>query len=102
MGRLFLFGLIAPVSDDCITDRQRLRIESLSMSKKAIIPCPICAKETDFFQDPLGPFCSNRCKMVDLGKWLNEEYRVSEPLKPHHFEEFEKLECENPDTPEYH
>jgi endogenous inhibitor of DNA gyrase (YacG/DUF329 family) len=22
------------------------------------------------------PFCSSRCKLVDLGKWLNEEYRV--------------------------
>ena len=24
----------------------------------------------------LGPFCSARCRQVDLGKWLNEEYRV--------------------------
>ncbi len=26
------------------------------------------------------PFCSNRCKAIDLGKWLNEEYRISTPL----------------------
>jgi len=26
------------------------------------------------------PFCSDRCKMIDLGRWFNEEYRVSEPL----------------------
>lgn len=26
------------------------------------------------------PFCSNRCKSIDLGKWLNEEYRISTPL----------------------
>ena len=26
------------------------------------------------------PFCSNRCKAIDLGKWLNEEYRINTPL----------------------
>jgi endogenous inhibitor of DNA gyrase (YacG/DUF329 family) len=25
------------------------------------------------------PFCSERCKMIDLGKWANEEYRVEQP-----------------------
>ena len=45
---------------------------------------------TDFFADPLGPFCSQRCKMIDLGKWLGEEYRVSEPLRPDHFMEMER------------
>jgi endogenous inhibitor of DNA gyrase (YacG/DUF329 family) len=24
------------------------------------------------------PFCSERCKMIDLGKWANEEYRVEQ------------------------
>ena len=26
------------------------------------------------------PFCSDRCKTIDLGKWLNEEYRISTSL----------------------
>jgi len=26
------------------------------------------------------PFCSPRCKQVDLGRWINEEYRISRPL----------------------
>ncbi len=26
------------------------------------------------------PFCSDRCKTIDLGKWLNEEYCISTPL----------------------
>jgi endogenous inhibitor of DNA gyrase (YacG/DUF329 family) len=34
--------------------------------------------------------------MVDLGKWLGEEYRISEPLRPDHFASFEDL----PDGPE--
>ncbi len=29
--------------------------------------------------------------MIDLGKWLGEEYRVSEPLRPEHFASFEDL-----------
>ncbi|HSW44135.1 MAG TPA: DNA gyrase inhibitor YacG [Phycisphaerae bacterium] len=43
--------------------------------------CPTCGKEAPYvFMDevPFHPFCSRRCKLVDLGKWLNEEYRVSE------------------------
>ena len=27
-------------------------------------------------ENPWAPFCSERCKLVDLGKWLGEEYRV--------------------------
>ncbi len=47
------------------------------------IVCPTCRKRveyTDLKEIPQRPFCSERCKMVDLGRWLNEEYRVSEPL----------------------
>lgn len=62
------------------------------MSEKRLVKCPICGREADFFADPLGPFCSVRCKMVDLGKWLGEEYKISEPLRPDHFEDYEKLE----------
>ena len=54
--------------------------------------CPICGKAKELLADPLGPFCSERCKLIDLGKWLGEEYRVSEPLRPDHFAEFENDE----------
>jgi uncharacterized protein len=27
-------------------------------------------------ENPWAPFCSERCKLIDLGKWLGEEYRV--------------------------
>ena len=29
--------------------------------------------------------------MIDLGKWFDEEYRISEPLLPEHFSEYEDL-----------
>lgn len=58
-------------------------------------PCPICGRPTTYFTEPTGPFCSRRCQMVDLGKWLREDYRISEPLRPDHFIE---MEGEDPDT----
>lgn len=38
--------------------------------------CPNCEKEADWQDNPYRPFCSERCKLIDLGKWVNEEYRV--------------------------
>jgi endogenous inhibitor of DNA gyrase (YacG/DUF329 family) len=39
--------------------------------------CPICKKPAaPRGENPSFPFCSRRCKAVDLGQWLNEEYRV--------------------------
>ena len=39
--------------------------------------CPICNKDVQpRAQNSAFPFCSTRCKAVDLGKWLNEEYRM--------------------------
>lgn len=39
--------------------------------------CPICDAEVKpRAENKLFPFCSPRCKTIDLGKWLSEEYRV--------------------------
>ncbi len=41
--------------------------------------CPICHKPAQpRGENPAFPFCSKRCRMVDLGRWLGEEYRVPE------------------------
>ena len=55
------------------------------------IRCPVCKKEGAWFEQPYGPFCSKRCKLVDLGKWLDEENKISEPLRPDHFRGYENL-----------
>jgi len=51
--------------------------------QEAIGKCPICGGERVSF-DVSGkgffPFCSARCKMVDLGRWLGEEYCIPEEL----------------------
>jgi len=39
--------------------------------------CPICKKPAKpRSENRAFPFCSSRCKQVELGKWLNEEYAV--------------------------
>ena len=63
----------------------------MSERKKTEIKCPTCGKPTTYFSEPTGPFCSARCQMVDLGRWLGEEYRISEPLRPDHFAQYEDL-----------
>ncbi|MEO2068516.1 MAG: DNA gyrase inhibitor YacG [Desulfurobacteriaceae bacterium] len=40
------------------------------------IVCPNCKKEATWEGNPYRPFCSEKCKLADLSKWLNEEYRV--------------------------
>lgn len=42
--------------------------------------CPICTKELPPAPAPHRPFCSPRCKDIDLGNWLTEGYRVSRPM----------------------
>ena len=41
--------------------------------------CPICRKTTDTGRHPDFPFCSERCRLIDLGNWASEKYKVSEP-----------------------
>jgi endogenous inhibitor of DNA gyrase (YacG/DUF329 family) len=38
--------------------------------------CPTCNKQFEWENNPFRPFCSERCKLVDLSKWVSEEYRV--------------------------
>lgn len=54
------------------------------------VKCPTCKKEGDWFSGSYGPFCSHRCKLVDLGKWLNEENKISEPLTNERIPELDK------------
>lgn len=61
------------------------------MSIPRQVKCPTCKKTGDWFAAEFGPFCSKRCRLIDLGKWLGEENAISEPLRPEHFAEFEQL-----------
>lgn len=41
-----------------------------------IITCPLCKRITTWEENPWKPFCSERCKLIDLGKWASGEYRI--------------------------
>jgi uncharacterized protein len=44
--------------------------------------CPTCKKETEYAGNPYRPFCSERCKLIDLGKWAGGEYRMPTKERP--------------------
>jgi endogenous inhibitor of DNA gyrase (YacG/DUF329 family) len=44
--------------------------------------CPTCRKETRYRSNRFRPFCSERCKLIDLGKWASGEYRVPTTERP--------------------
>ena len=42
------------------------------------VPCPVCGAPAEFSRDnPWRPFCSERCKLIDLGEWGNDDYRIA-------------------------
>ncbi|MEH6445543.1 MAG: DNA gyrase inhibitor YacG [Oceanospirillaceae bacterium] len=45
------------------------------------LPCPECKKLLTWSTDnPHRPFCSERCKLLDLGAWATESYQIPEEL----------------------
>ena len=46
--------------------------------------CPICKRQVetrDIKTSKLFPFCSEKCKLVDLGKWFDGEYALDRPIE---------------------
>ena len=43
--------------------------------------CPICKKDVTL-GNPFLPFCSERCKLIDLGNWASEKYTIPVTNKP--------------------
>jgi endogenous inhibitor of DNA gyrase (YacG/DUF329 family) len=48
--------------------------------------CPNCKKDVNK-DNPEFPFCSERCRLIDLGNWASEKYVISTPVKPNEPEE---------------
>lgn len=47
------------------------------MAKPRAVACPHCGKSAEWSpQNRWRPFCSERCKLIDLGAWASEKYRV--------------------------
>ena len=41
------------------------------------VKCPTCQREIDWSQSPFRPFCSERCRLIDLGAWLTEKHAIA-------------------------
>jgi endogenous inhibitor of DNA gyrase (YacG/DUF329 family) len=47
------------------------------------VPCPRCGAQAPYSPaNPWRPFCSERCRTIDLGNWAAEAYRVPVPAEP--------------------
>ncbi|MFU0842408.1 MAG: DNA gyrase inhibitor YacG [Burkholderia sp.] len=41
------------------------------------VKCPTCGRETEYSpKNPWRPFCSERCKLIDLGAWADDRYVI--------------------------
>jgi len=62
------------------------------------INCPNCNKVMSYQTTkdlPYFPFCSERCKLIDLGAWLDEKYRIEEPMSSDVLSRLEKKGVEH-------
>lgn len=42
-----------------------------------LVKCPTCQKPLEYSKDnPWRPFCSERCRLIDLGAWANGDYKI--------------------------
>lgn len=49
----------------------------MAEQKYPLVRCPTCSAELEWRpENRYRPFCSDRCRKIDLGAWANEEYRV--------------------------
>ncbi len=54
------------------------------------VNCPTCRKTVEWIEsNQFRPFCSERCKLIDLGAWAAEEYRIpaQKPVLPDEFDD---------------
>jgi hypothetical protein len=54
----------------------------MQAKKPAVVACPQCGREVVWDKEisPFRPFCSERCKLIDLGQWAEENYSI--PAEP--------------------
>ncbi|HET9696941.1 MAG TPA: DNA gyrase inhibitor YacG [Terriglobales bacterium] len=51
----------------------------MTRKKVASLRCPTCSKIV-LREEPDFPFCSDRCRLIDLGKWASGGYVISSPI----------------------
>ncbi len=42
-----------------------------------VVKCPTCKRQVEWSQESVyRPFCSDRCRLIDLGAWFGEQHRI--------------------------
>jgi endogenous inhibitor of DNA gyrase (YacG/DUF329 family) len=51
------------------------------MDKKQLrVKCPTCHQQFNYYDSTYRPFCCEKCRLIDLGKWLDESYKIPGPI----------------------
>ncbi|HPH13349.1 MAG TPA: DNA gyrase inhibitor YacG [Burkholderiaceae bacterium] len=59
------------------------KLDNLDSAKTRMVICPTCAGDSVYnSSNPFRPFCSERCKNLDLGAWASESFRVPTEAPP--------------------
>ncbi len=60
--------------------------------KQLEVTCPRCKKKFNYYSSEFRPFCSEKCRLIDLGQWLNESYSVpAQKLTPEEIDNLEQI-----------
>ncbi len=66
-----------------------------------MVICPYCKKKAAYSPtNPFRPFCSERCKLIDLGSWADEKYRIPSQATSHDNEFSEEESLKSPQNDE--
>jgi endogenous inhibitor of DNA gyrase (YacG/DUF329 family) len=57
-----------------------------------LVKCPRCGKEVEYSGSEFRPFCSERCKLLDFGAWVDEEYNLPSETSSLSEEDIDKIE----------
>jgi endogenous inhibitor of DNA gyrase (YacG/DUF329 family) len=57
------------------------------------INCPQCGKPVDFSGNEYRPFCSERCKLLDLGAWADGDYAIPQDVSSLSPEDLAKIDA---------
>jgi endogenous inhibitor of DNA gyrase (YacG/DUF329 family) len=57
-----------------------------------LVKCPRCGKQVEYSGNEFRPFCSERCKLLDFGAWVDEEYNLPSETSSLSEEDIDKIE----------
>lgn len=56
------------------------------------VACPHCKKKFNYYESEFRPFCTEKCRLIDLGAWLDQSYAVkAEKITEEELQELEEL-----------